>query len=80
MMRGIVCGCRGNCPEHDIVAQKRAKRKGFEELTAQAKRKTLKEIRELFKEKSVEYATPVSRLAGFVIQQASFHVLINDIW
>ena len=80
MMRGIVCGCRGNCPEHDIVAQKRAKRKGFEELTAQAKRKTLKEIRELFKEKSVEYATPVSRLAGFVIQQASFHILINDIW
>ena len=69
LLRGIVCGCRGDCPEHNIITQKRAKRKGFAELTAQGKRKTLKEIRTMFKEKEAEYHAPVSQLAGYVIQQ-----------
>ena len=69
MLRGIVCGCRGDCPAHNIVPQKRAKRKEFADLTAQAKRKSLKEIRSMFKEKEAEYHAPVSQLAGYVIQQ-----------
>ena len=49
--------------------QQRAKRKGFDQLTPQGKRKSMKEVRGLLKKKGTEYGAPVSRMAAFVIQQ-----------
>ena len=38
-------------------------------MSAEGKRRALKDVRSLFKTKEEEYKTPVSRLAGYVIQQ-----------
>jgi hypothetical protein len=38
-------------------------------MTNQGRRKGLKDIKEMLKVKEAEYEIPISRLAGFVIQQ-----------
>jgi hypothetical protein len=54
-----------------LVFKIRPKRKVFDQLTKYGKRKALRDIRGLFKLKEVEYRTPVSRMAGFLIIQVS---------
>ena len=54
-----------------LVFKSRPKRKVFDQLTKYGKRKALRDIRGLFKLKEVEYRTPVSRMAGFLIMQVS---------
>ena len=55
---------------------RRVKRKVFGSLSAEGKRKALKDVRILFKSKEDEYKEPVARLAGFVIQQV-WHGLVQ---
>ena len=45
------------------------KRKTFATLTTNGRRRGLREIRNLFKKKQAEYKAPISKLAGFIIQQ-----------
>ena len=47
----------------------RAKRKTFDQLTKYGKRKSMVEVRNLLDRKQQEYRVPVSKLAGYVIQQ-----------
>ena len=49
----------------------RSKRKRFDQMSVYGRRRGLKDLRGLFKIKEVQYKAPVSRLAGFVIQQVS---------
>ena len=55
-----------------LVVRFRAKRKAFDQLTKYGKRKCLNDIRVLFKKRQDEYNVPVSRMAGYVIQQVLF--------
>ena len=50
------------------------KRKTFDQLSVYGRRRGLRDIRGLFRIKEREYDVPVSRLAGFVIQQVRFLV------
>ena len=47
----------------------RTKRKQFDQLSVYGKRRGLKDLRGLFKKKEAEYNAPVSRMAGFIMQQ-----------
>ena len=47
------------------------KRKTFDEMTVYGRRRGIQDLKKLFKEKEEQYQAPVSRLAGFVIQQVS---------
>ena len=49
----------------------RAKRRTFDQLTKYGKRKSMVEVRALLNRKQKEYTVPVSRLAGYVIQQVN---------
>ena len=60
------------------VPQRRVKRKSFDQLTKYGKRKSLRDVRGLFKVKGVEYRVPVSRMAGFVIQQVIFFKILSE--
>ena len=51
------------------VQRVRRKRKSFDQLTVYGRRKCLRDIRGLYKIKEVQYQAPVSRMAGFLIQQ-----------
>ena len=53
------------------VLKRRMKRKTFQQLSMDAKRKSVRDIRDLFGAKAAEYKTPVSTMAGFVIQQVN---------
>ena len=53
------------------VPRPRVKRKVFDQLSKYGKRKGLRDIRGLFKMKEVQYDVPVSRMAGFLIQQVN---------
>ena len=46
------------------------KRKSFADLTVNGRRRGLKDLRGLMKEKAEDYSVPASRIAGFIIQQA----------
>jgi hypothetical protein len=60
------------------VPKKRPKkRKTFDQLSVNGRRRGLRDIRGLFKIKEVEYDAPVSRLAGFVIQQVIYFSVGN---
>ena len=45
-------------------------------MTVNGRRRGLADIRGLFKIKEVEYNVPVSRMAGFVIQQVTNQLLL----
>ena len=45
------------------------KRKTFDQMTVYGRRRGLQDLKKLFREKEEQYQAPVSRLAGFVIQQ-----------
>ena len=47
----------------------RSKRKTFDQLTKYGKRKSMVDVRALLSRKQKEYMVPVSKLAGYVIQQ-----------
>ena len=51
------------------VLQIRTKRKAFDQLSKYGKRKCLRDVRVLLKKKGAEYEVPVSKLAGYVINQ-----------
>ena len=74
--RGLDCGCSGRCTAHDqgLGLRIRAKRKTFDQLSKYGKRKSMVEVRALLNRKQKEYTVPVSKLAGYVIQQVSSNV------
>ena len=47
----------------------RSKRKTFDQMTKYGKRKSMVDVRALLSRKQKEYMVPVSKLAGYVIQQ-----------
>ena len=53
----------------------RSKRKQFDQLSVYGRRRGLRDLRGLFKIKEIQYNAPVSRLAGYIIQQVSIHTL-----
>jgi hypothetical protein len=52
----------------------RSKRKRFDQMSVYGRRRGLRDLRGLFKIKEVQYQVPVSRLAGFIINQVGFTV------
>ena len=55
-----------------LPAPLRRKRKIFDQLSVYGKRKGLGDVRSLLKIKEAQYQTPVSQLAGFVIQEVIY--------
>ena len=54
-----------------LAVQVRSKRKVFDQMSKYGKKKSLRDVRGLFKLKEIQYKAPISRMAGFLIQQVT---------